>query len=648
MPNRLEFEDSPYLQQHKNNPIDWYPWCDEAFKKAEDEHKPIFISIGYSSCHWCHVMEKEVFEDKKIATFVNEHFVCIKVDREERPDIDKHYQEVYQLLNRRAGGWPTSIFATPQNKPFFAGTYIPLHNKEGHVNMMGFTEITKIIADKIAQNDEQIFKNADEIVSFLKPPAHPKEATKLTEDIHKNFIVQANRNFEKSYGGFSMAPKFPHTSTLSTLLNISTLYENKEIKQMVTFTLDNMIKGGMYDLVDGGFCRYSTDDKWLVPHFEKMTYDNALLCELYTKAYLAYKDETYLHVAKQTAEFMINFMQKDDLFYSASDADSDDGEGTYFTYTKDEVETALILNGYEDNEISSILKFLHVTENGNFEERNIIRFEESVKPDWYDNVMHLLGTIREHKKYPFIDKKVQTSWNAMMIKALFTLGRVESKYTDIAKRSLNALLKAMYLNGQLYHSALIHKEPKVGAFLEDYAFMGIALISAYEHTGDEFDLITAQKFANKALEEFYDNGRWFFSTGEFTTQAEVSDNTYPSTVSVMIDLLLSLGSLIEEKYTVFAFKTLEYNSYDLGRKPIHSPYMLDQMLRYLKGDRIIKSTIENLRSNSKTIAEVKYPYLLRQPSTNNDYLICGANSCFANSADIGQIDEIINNSLIEG
>ena len=645
MANRLEFEDSPYLQQHKNNPIDWYPWCDEAFKKAENEQKAIFISIGYSSCHWCHVMEKEVFENDKIAKFVNEHFVCIKVDREERPDIDKHYQEVYQLLNRRAGGWPTSIFATPQNKPFFAGTYIPPHSKEGHVNSLGFTELTAVIAKKVEEKDPQLFKNADEIVTFLKPGEHPSQATKLTEDIYKNFIVQAERNFEKIYGGFSVSPKFPHTSTLTTLLNISSLYDDKAAKEMVSFTLDNMIQGGMYDLVDGGFCRYSTDSKWLVPHFEKMTYDNALLCELYTKAYLTCKEENYLHIAAQTADFMGKFMQEDHLFYSASDADSDDGEGTYFTYAKEEIVDALEKNSYAESEITVILKLLHVSDSGNFEGRNIIRFEEPVKPDWFADVMKILSEIRSKRKYPFIDKKVQTSWNAMMIKSLFTLGEIDKKYTEIAKKHLDSLLKSMYIGGELYHSTLIHKTPKVKAFLEDYAFMGVALISAYEATGDEFYLISAQRFANKALEEFYDKGRWFFSTGEFTTEAEISDNTYPSTVSVMIDLLLSLGSLVESKYAHFAFKTLEYNSYNLGRKPIYSPYMLNQMLRYLKGDRIVKSSTRNLQKFSKEIANIKYPYILKHASSNDDFLICGADSCFANTNNSDQLDEMVDQSI---
>jgi uncharacterized protein YyaL (SSP411 family) len=645
MSNRLALEDSPYLQQHKNNPIDWFPWCDEAFLIAKNENKPIFISIGCSSCHWCHVMEKEVFEDEKIAKFVNDHFICIKVDREERPDIDKHYQEVYQLLNRRAGGWPTSIFATPENKAFYAGTYIPLHSRGGDVNMIGFSEITKIIAEKIAENNEQIFKNADEIESFLRPTDHPKEATKLTEDIYKNFLLQAERNFEKTYGGFSHSPKFPHTATLNALLDISLLYANNDANKMLTFTLDNMIKGGLYDLVEGGFCRYSTDEKWLVPHFEKMTYDNALLCELYTKTYLKCKENNYLHVAKQTADFMLKSMQENNLFYSASDADSDEGEGHYFTYTKDEVLLALQKHGYESNEISTILKLLHVSDKGNFDGRNIIRYEESVQSEWFANVMNILNSIRASRKYPFIDKKVQTSWNAMMIKALFVLSKVDRKYNNIAKEHLNMLLKTMFIDGELYHSTLIHKTPKIKAFLEDYAYIGVALITAYEATSDELYLIHAQRFANKALEEFYDNGRWFFSKGEFTTQAEISDNTYPSTVSVMIDLLLSLGSLVEEKYRTFAFKTLEYNSYELGRKPIYTPYMLSQMLRYLKGDRIIKSNNNNLHNNAADIAHIRYPFILKQINTEDDFLVCGTNSCFANTKDVTKLEEIIIKSI---
>ena len=644
MSNRLETEDSPYLQQHKNNPVDWYPWCDEAFQKAKSENKAIFISIGYSSCHWCHVMEDKVFENQACADILNESFVCIKVDREERPDIDKHYQEVHMLLNRRAGGWPTSVFATPDNKPFFAGTYIPPESKPGSVQGMGFIELTKLISTKVAENDTKLFENADEIEKFLNHKEHPKEATVLKEDISKNFMLQVKNNYQTKDGGFSLAPKFPHSSTLNTLLTIDKLYDDKEAKSMLIHTLNSMRKGGMYDLVDGGFCRYSVDDEWKVPHFEKMLYDNALLCELYAKSYLTYKDESYLDTAKEIADFWHNFMSEDNLFYSASDADTDGEEGTYFVYSYAEVKVALSEHGYKD--IDTILKELDVTHQGNFEGKNIIRLENGEKPKYFEEIKIILQDLRKNRTYPFIDKKVQTSWSSMMINSLFSLGAIDSKYEDRAVKSLNALLETMYINGKLYHTTLIHKTPKVEAFLEDYAYLAQALISAYNHTQDELYLIHAQRFANKALEEFYNKGDWSFSIGEFITKAETSDNTYTSSVSIMIDVLLSLGTLLEdEKYTHFAFKTLEYNSYDLGRKPVYSPHMLKQMFRYLKGDRVIKSKVEILSSNSLELAQINYPFIQFKISNDENFMVCGDKSCFANTDKVDELNKLIKNSF---
>ncbi|MCW8894971.1 MAG: thioredoxin domain-containing protein [Sulfurimonas sp.] len=644
MSNRLEKEDSPYLQQHKNNPVDWFPWCDEAFQKAEDENKAIFISIGYSSCHWCHVMEETVFENQECADILNEHFVSIKVDREERPDIDKHYQEVHMLLNRRPGGWPTSIFCTPQNKPFFAGTYIPPESKQGSIEGMGFKELTRLIGEKISQNDEQLYKNADEVEGFLNHEEHPKEATVLKEDFVKNFMLQVKNNYETKDGGFSVAPKFPHASTLGTLLTIDKLYDDKAAKAMLTHTLNSMKKGGMYDLVDGGFCRYSVDNEWIVPHFEKMLYDNALLCELYTNSYLTYKDEAHLHVAKEIADFWHNFMSEDDLFYSASDADSEGEEGTYFTYTYDEVYKILKQNDYEN--IEDILKSLSVTKDGNFEGKNIIRFEEGQIPKDFDNIKILLSSIRSKREYPFVDRKVQTSWSSMMIKALFSLGNISKNYKQRGIDSLNALLNTMYIDGKLYHTTLIHKTPKIEAFLEDYAYLSQALISAYTATSEEVYLIRAQHLTNIALEKFYKNGTWKFSIGEFETKADIADNTYTSSVSIMIDVLISLTTLLEDdKYTHFAFKTLEYNSYELGRRPVIYPYMLKQTLRYLKGDRIIKSTKNNIEANSFELASLKYPFILKKSTDDTDYMICGSKSCFANTDSINKINDIISNTF---
>jgi uncharacterized protein YyaL (SSP411 family) len=361
--NRLSTEDSPYLQQHKNNPVHWYPWCDEAFEKAKNEKKPIFLSIGYSSCHWCHVMEHEVFENETIANVLNEHFISIKVDREERPDIDKYYQEVYMLLNRRAGGWPTSIFSTYENEPIYAGTYIP--PKRQH-NMMGFDELIDVIATKVRGDDAELFKNAKEIQHFLKPKDEATQATKLNTSAIDLFIKEISSNYERTYGGFSTSPKFPHVYTHLALLDVYHLRNDQKMLDMVTHSLKEMTKGGLFDHVDGGFCRYSTDDKWLVPHFEKMTYDNGLLAELYIKSYEATNDPFFLNIAKNIHDFMIEKMRENNLFYSASDADTEGEEGKYFVYDHAEL---------KEKFTPEQLKAMSITPSGNFEGHSIVRFD---------------------------------------------------------------------------------------------------------------------------------------------------------------------------------------------------------------------------------------------------------------------------------
>ena len=643
MSNRLAQEDSPYLQQHKDNPVDWYPWCDEAFERAKKENKAIFISIGYSSCHWCHVMEHEVFENEEIAAYLNEHIISIKVDREERPDIDKYYQEVHMLLNRRSGGWPTSIFSTPQNKPFYAGTYIPPNNRD---KMLGFNELIRIIAQKIGENDEDLFKNADEIQTFLKPSERPTQATVIKEEIADTFVKQAGHNYEEGYGGFSPDTKFPHTSTLGTLLNIYLINDDTKAKNMLEHTLKNMQLGGMYDLVEGGFCRYSVDRQWLVPHFEKMTYDNALLCELYTRASIHLDNKSFLRTAKESADFMLSRMLEDNLFYSASDADTEGEEGKYFVYGEDEASRALLENGFGKDEITAILSTLSITPQGNFEGQSIIRMETSKWPEWFEKVQAVLRTIRDKRTYPFIDRKIQVSWNAMMIKSLFLLSKVDDTYLEQAVQSLDALLETMMIDGTLYHSTLIHKTPKVTAFLEDYAYLGTALIAAYQRNFDEHYLILAQQLANTALENFYDKGHWYFSKGEFDTEADTGDSSYPGAVGVMVDLLISLGMLNDDKYRRFAFKTIEYYSFKMAKTPLYFPYFFNQALRYSKEDRIIKSSAETLNDARSTLTQISYPYTLLQPdSSSKEFLICGTNSCFANTLDPTELNTLILNSF---
>ncbi len=634
MSNRLSLEDSPYLQQHKDNPFDWYPWCDEAFARAKEEKKAIFISIGYSSCHWCHVMEEQVFTNSEIASFVNEHFICIKLDREERPDIDKHYQELHHLLNRRAGGWPLSIFCTPDNKPFYAATYIPPYTQN---QMMGFSELTKIIADKIAQNDDKLFENADEIEKFMRPDMSRKGAIEIEPKMIDTFIKQASHNLDSTNGGFSISPKFPHSSTLMTLLSIDKIISNSSARDMLKLTLDNMAKGGMYDLVDGGFCRYSTDESWLVPHFEKMLYDNALLCELYAKAGAFYNDKNYELIATEIADFIIDFMSEDYLFFSASDADTEGEEGKYFIYSYNEL--AKIVD--ELNLPKSVLESIGASRGGNFEGSNIIRLDSLERDENFYKLKSKLQDLRKERLYPFIDKKIITAWNAMMIKSLFILNNIDSKYGDFATKSLQNLLKTLKIDEQLYHSNLIHSSPKIEGFLEDYAYLADALIEAYQSTLDEIYLLEAQKLANKALELYYDDGRWYFSKSDFITIAEADDSTYPSSMAVIVGVLNALGVLIDAKYSFFASKSIDFISHKLAKTPIYYPALASEAIGRMYGYRVVKNSSKNLRN-----IKMDYPFaLVRNDEGLEEFLICGDSGCFANVIDKADLNSSIKNSI---
>jgi uncharacterized protein YyaL (SSP411 family) len=396
----------------------------------------------------------------------------------------------------------------------------------------------------------------------------------------------------------------------------------------------------MYDLVEGGFCRYSVDEKWFVPHFEKMLYDNALLCGVYTKAYLRYNTQAYLDTARACGDFWIHFMSEDDLFFSASDADTDGKEGLYYTYTYEEVLDILQNSSLEHPQQKCAM--MGVTQEGNFEERNIIRFEDGEIPQWFATIKPQLIALRQQRTQPFVDRKIQTSWSAMMLTSLFELGAIDTHYLNQAQKSLDALLRVMFVDDILYHTTLIHKTPKVEAFLEDYAFLAQTLLTAFKYTQDEMHLILAQRFVNKALEEFYDKGAWNFSHGEIEVKAEVTDNTYTSPVSVMVENMLQLSFLLEdEKYSHFAFKTLEYNSYNLGRKPIYYPKLLIQALRYLKGQKVIKTSQTNIKNHSFELAKLSYPFILLKASDTQEYMICGQNSCFANTQDIQELETLL-------
>ena len=638
MSNLLSKEDSPYLLQHKNNPVHWKPWGKDAFLKAKQEKKPIFISIGYSACHWCHVMEREVFENQVIADILNEYFICIKVDREERPDIDKYYQDVHMLLNQRAGGWPTSIFSTHENKPFFADTYIPPEDK---YNKTGFRKLISIIKNKLEKNAQEIYNNADEIQKFLNPKQKAQKVMPIKKEIINTFIEQIQKSFEANFGGFSFSPKFPQTSILKTALEIYKLDRNKNILHIITHTLDNMTKGGLWDLVDYGFCRYSTDEKWLVPHFEKMTYDNALLAELYTLAFIETKNEKYFKIAEQIIEFMNKRMKSNELYFSASDADTKGIEGEYFVYEYTQLKNILEENSYTPTDIETILDALSVSPKGSFEGYNIIRINDTqANYPWFEKVRLILQALRSTREYPFIDSKILLSVNSMMINSLFIMGRIDAKYTIQAENTLNALLKYMLKNDNLYHTMIIGNNAKIDAFLEDYAYLSLALINGY-HTNLKTEyLLYAQIHTNNALKKYFKGGKWTFSEGEFTTKADIYDASYPSSIAIMVEVLLLLGVLIDSKYTHFAYKTLEYYSFKLSKTPINYPRLCGGAIRWLNEPFIIKSQKDKLKNID--INQYNYPYIYKQITENEDFLLCNDTSCFANIKDEKNInDEVL-------
>lgn len=638
MSNKLINEDSPYLLQHAQNPVDWYPWCDEAFNKAKKENKAIFLSIGYSSCHWCHVMERESFESDEIAKILNKHFVSIKVDREERPDIDRHYQEVYQLMNGRPGGWPTTIFLSHDLKPFYSATYIPPEPRYG---MMAFDQLLDTIAKKYREDKDTLIEKGVEILSHLDPKLDKVEATKLDLSIIKRYEDQAKQLFDSNNGGFNKAPKFPQVSTLALLLDIYRLNGDKESMDMVVSTLDAISRGGLYDRIDGGFCRYSTDDKWLVPHFEKMTYDNALLSQLYLKAYLLTTDELYKNIAFETIDFMLSKMSEEHLFYSASDADTNGVEGDYFVYSYSEVMEKCNSSNIPKDGIEKLLAQFNISKEGNFEGKNIVCIDDPRAIDdieYYEEALELLRELRRDKIYPDIDKKIQLSWNSMMIKSLFIASSIDDRYLQIAIDSLDKLMDTFYIDEELYHTTIIGKTPKIKAFLEDYAYLCDTLIEAYETTLNELYLIIAVKLANAAIEKYFAQGIWKFSRGEFETKADIYDSSYPSAMATMLSSLLSISSLVDSVYKKFVYRTLEIHSYNVMRQPISSPQMSHAVIRYLKDDIIIKAEESKLLPHIKERYTLSYPFSYIKIDKNDGFMLCTSSSCFNHVADWKDID----------
>ncbi|GJM33994.1 MAG: hypothetical protein DHS20C18_29950 [Saprospiraceae bacterium] len=568
--NRLQFESSPYLLQHANNPVNWFAWKPEAFEKAKQEDKPILVSIGYSTCHWCHVMERESFENEQTAAFMNKHFINIKVDREERPDVDQIYMEACQIISG-AGGWPLNCFLTPDGRPFYAGTYYP---PEAAYNRPSWPQVLQNMAGAFQQKREVIEEQADKLVNIIRGSDETfvntvvgSEATNTSftpvemQAIFKNM----QSRFDRREGGFGGAPKFPSSMTLQFLLDFHALTGNQEALEHLEFSLKKMIRGGIYDQIGGGFARYATDDAWLVPHFEKMLYDNALLISLMANTYKLTKDPLYKRTIEETLAFIAREMTSPEGgFYAALDADSEGVEGKFYVWDKAEIDE--ILSGDAD----LFNSFYQVTEQGNWEGKNILwrpQSEEAFALSEGDiGLSKLLERFTRNKKRllearskrirPGLDDKILLNWNALQCsayaQAASALGNKD--YQKIAQHNLQFILDKFRKGENLYfYHTYKEGHAQYDAFLDDYAFLIAAILDVYELDFDPARIKIAVQLTNHVLAQFFDEqSQLFYFTGQAQSdiilrRKDLYDSALPSGNSTMVYNLFRLGILTDQE-----------------------------------------------------------------------------------------------------
>jgi uncharacterized protein YyaL (SSP411 family) len=585
--NRLAKETSPYLLQHAHNPVDWYPWGPEAFERAKREDKPVFLSIGYSACHWCHVMERESFEDEAIAKVMNDRFVCIKVDREERPDVDDVYMKAVQILTQ-GGGWPMSVWLTPEGKPFFGGTYFPPEDRYGRA---GFPRVCEEMGRLWKDERKRVSDAADALTEEIKRGAAPTPRGNA-DALPGGLVARASelilQGFDEENGGFGGAPKFPHPMDLSLLLRVHARFGDERAKHAALFSLQKMAAGGMYDQVGGGFHRYSVDEHWLVPHFEKMLYDNAQLAGVYLDAFLATGDVEHARVVREILDYVLREMTAPEGgFYATQDADSEGEEGKYFVWDRKEIEGVL-----GDDMGAWVAQFFGVSDSGNFEHGKsvlsrpwtVADFAKAKSKDEAEVATgvgiarcKLFGE-RSKRVAPNRDDKVLADWNGLMISAFARAGfhLNEPKYLDAARKAgafVRAKLWSDADGGKLLRSYK-DGQAKHQANLADHAFLIAAFLDLYEAAFDPADLAFARRLADRAVAKFWDEkdgGFWFTADDHealIARSKEAYDGALPSGPSVMIHDLLRLAEMTgEESYRGKARRTLALYQPLLERHP---------------------------------------------------------------------------------
>lgn len=580
--NKLSEEKSPYLLQHKNNPVDWHPWGEEALTKARTENKPLFISIGYSTCHWCHVMNRESFQDAEVAEILNKNFLPIKVDREERPDIDKVYMTFSEAMTG-SGGWPLNILATPEGKPFFVGTYFPKRTKN---RMTGIIDLLEKINRLWRYDRDKVLEESQYILNEVKKRYLVNEKGNIKNKVEIKAKDGLKRIFDNKNGGFGSYPKFPMPQYIWFLLEYSSKNNDKEALEIAEITLEKMYKGGIFDHIGYGFYRYSVDEKWLIPHFEKMLYDNALLGIVYTKAYEITKRSLYKEVAEKIYEFIVrDMLSSEGGFFSALDAESEGKEGKFYIFDYNEVLNVL---GEELGELYS--KYYDITQEGNFEGANnpnlilhdLEAISESDKSN-LDKANKILFEYREKRVKPHRDEKILTSWNGLMIASLAYASRIfnNENYSEVAKKSADFIMEnSMNKDGHLLSTHINGESYNIG-YLEDYSFFIYGLLQLYETIKENKYLDLGIKLSEDMIELFGDDregGLFFYSNISeqlIMRPKDIYDGAIPSGNSLAIMSLVKIYKLIkEEKYEKMAKEILYAFGEDINNNPLAYLYSL--------------------------------------------------------------------------
>lgn len=666
--NRLINEKSPYLIQHAYNPINWYPWGEEAFEDAKKEDKPIFLSIGYSTCHWCHVMAHESFEDENVAAILNKFFISIKLDREERPDVDSVYMTVCQALTG-SGGWPLTIIMTPNQKPFFAGTYFPKTSRYG---MPGLIEILESVATQWKNSKEKLINSSDNILKELgKFFVSESNDTKLSEKNLKNGYNQLLKSFDIKYGGFSPAPKFPTPHKLMFLLRYYKMYDETNALEMVETTLGSMYRGGLFDHIGYGFSRYSTDDKYLVPHFEKMLYDNALLVIAYLEAYEITKNPLYKDISIKSLEYVFRELTSNEGgFYCAQDADSEGEEGKYYVFTPDEIK---IILGEEDGNYFN--EYYDITDEGNFEGKSIPNLIKNSNYNKKDEKIDVLAqNILDYRNERYSlhkDDKILTSWNGLMIAALSKAYKVleDEKYLEYAKKAVDFIYNNLVDSKGRLFARYREKEAKYKAILDDYAFLTYGLIELYESSYEILYLKKAIDLTEAMIDLFFDEkNAGFFLYGKDSEKLiarpkELFDGAIPSGNSVAAYNLIRLAritgkSLFEE----ISKDVLDYIAGSIISEEINHSFFLiassfalnktKELICVIKDEsekEKIKDTLSDMQAFNLTVIikneensselEELIPYTKDYTLKDNKatYYLCEGNSCFPPTNNLNEI-----------